>query len=118
MRESGGVLSVSLSNVAIDDSSAFKDIPPGRYVKLSVSDTGHGIRHEIMDRIFDPFFTTKGPGEGTGLGLSVVYGAVGGHEGAISVASEPGHGATFDVYLPLYQDMKQDLCNAYKCLSD
>jgi len=77
------------------------DLSPGKYLRLTVSDTGDGIDNEIMDRIFDPFFTTKKPGEGTGLGLSVVYGIVKSYGGAITVASEVGRGTEFNVYLPL-----------------
>ena len=75
----------------------------GRYLKLSVRDTGHGIRPEILQRIFEPFFTTKPVGEGTGLGLSVVHGIVKSHGGDIQVESSPS-GTTFHVYLPVAEN--------------
>ncbi len=76
-------------------------LPPGRYAVLRVTDTGPGIPEAIRDKIFDPFFTTKKEGEGTGLGLSTVYGIVRQHHGHVQVASPPGQGATFTVHLPL-----------------
>ena len=99
-----GMLEVTLSNVELSEedlaSLLITDLKPGPYLKLSVSDTGHGMDAETMQRIFDPYFTTKEVGKGSGLGLAVVHGIVKRHEGAITVKSEPGKGSTFDVYLP------------------
>ncbi len=102
MREKGGILDIRLSNVEIfhPDLAPHPDLPLGFYVVLSVGDTGCGIDPAIKDKIFDPFFTTKGPGEGTGLGLSVVYGIVKQCGGAVDVRSAVGHGSVFSVYLP------------------
>jgi two-component system NtrC family sensor kinase len=73
----------------------------GKMLVLSIADNGAGIEADHMDRLFDPFFTTKPVGEGTGLGLSICHGIVSGHGGRIEVASRPGAGTTFRVYLPL-----------------
>ncbi len=102
MEANGGRLEIALSAVSLDEESArsFQHVAPGRYVRLTVSDTGPGIAPEISDRIFDPFFTTKPTGKGTGLGLSVVDGIVREHGGAIAVESTPGRGASFTVLLP------------------
>ncbi|MCH8861857.1 MAG: PAS domain S-box protein [Proteobacteria bacterium] len=78
-----------------------KELKPGRYAHLTVSDTGCGMNKDISAKIFEPFFTTRLEGEGTGMGLSIVHAIVTGHEGAISVESRPGEGTTFDIYLPL-----------------
>jgi signal transduction histidine kinase/ActR/RegA family two-component response regulator len=97
------ILSLSLKPVEIDihKASALRQFEPGRYIQLSVCDTGAGIPPEIKDRIFEPYFTTRATGEGTGLGLAIVQGIVKAHEGAIEVESQPGTGTRFHVYLPL-----------------
>ncbi len=99
----GGVLLVRLESVFLGDPgpAPVLTLPSGRYLKLTVRDTGHGIRPEVLRRIFEPFFTTKPVGEGTGLGLSVVHGIVKGHGGDIQVESIPGAGTTFSVFLPM-----------------
>jgi CheY-like chemotaxis protein len=102
MEDKGGVLTVDLSNVELDSEfvSNHPDLKPGPYIKLAVTDTGHGIHPSILQQIFDPFFTTKEKGKGTGLGLSVVHGIVHSHGGTIYCYSEPGKGSAFEVYLP------------------
>jgi PAS domain S-box-containing protein len=118
MRERGGVLEVSLVDVDLhsDDTDHAVDLEPGQYIKLTVSDTGHGIEPAIMDKIFDPYFTTQEKGKGTGLGLSVVHGIVNTHGGHISAHSEPDKGTRFDVYLPLFDlaDIKAETVSPEK----
>ncbi len=103
MQQSGGVMEINLDQVDIDNVSADQDgeLKPGPYCRLTVSDSGHGIDSKTRDRIFEPFFTTKEPGQGTGMGLSVVHGIVMSHGGTIKVSSTPGKGTTFHIYLPL-----------------
>ncbi|MDY6987061.1 MAG: PAS domain S-box protein [Thermodesulfobacteriota bacterium] len=106
MEKTGGVLSIDVENVTLD-AEAFPDLPRGRYVKLTVSDTGPGIAPEIRDRVFDPYFTTKDVGKGSGMGLAVVHGIIKNHSGAISVDSESGKGATFTILFPLTAEKPQ-----------
>ena len=103
MKDTKGIITVELAEIALDESYTDQHISlkPGRYVKLSVSDTGYGIPRENIGRIFDPYFTTKGIGEGTGLGLAVIHGIVSSHGGSVTVHSIPGQGSTFNVFLPV-----------------
>ncbi len=105
MRENGGILEVGLRNLEIGSSEAdeYLNLPPGTYLRLSISDTGHGMSAEVRERVFDPYFTTKKKGDGTGLGLAVVHRIVKDHGGTITVYSEPGRGTTFHVYLPVIE---------------
>ncbi|HCV42544.1 MAG TPA: hypothetical protein DGH68_03600, partial [Bacteroidetes bacterium] len=105
MSEKGGTLEVNLENVGVDQSmlSLSPDLRVGPYVVMTVSDTGTGMDAATLERIFEPFFTTKGVGEGTGLGLSIVHGIVKSHEGALTVSSTVGKGATFCIYLPVHR---------------
>jgi len=98
----GGNLVIETAKIEIgpDRAEAFPEFAPGRYVALSVTDTGEGMTPEVMRRAFEPFFTTKGPGAGTGLGLSMVYGFAKQSGGHVQLYSEVGHGTTVRVYLP------------------
>jgi len=98
----GGTLSVVAENRELDSECwrVNRDAKPGSYVRMEVSDTGHGIPPDILDKIFDPFFTTKEYGKGTGLGLSTALTIVKNHGGFLNVYNIPGHGASFSVYVP------------------
>ena len=106
MQEKGGTLGISLNNVELDSYFMAKhpEIKPGPYLQLTISDTGHGMLPEVLERIFDPFFTTKEKGEGTGMGLAVVHGIVKSHSGTITAYSDPGKGSTFNIYLPVIRE--------------
>jgi two-component system, cell cycle sensor histidine kinase and response regulator CckA len=100
----GGEIHVETQNVVLDaQCTRPHDVKLGKYVKLTVRDTGVGMDHEIQEKIFDPFFTTKEMGRGTGLGLASTYGIVKNHGGFIDVDSQKGHGSTFTLYLPASQ---------------
>lgn len=112
MREKGGILYVDLTHVMLDSNSAssYPDLRPGSYLNLTVSDTGHGMPPDVLNRIFDPFFTTKEVGEGTGMGLSVVLGIVKSYGGTIYAYSEMGKGSSFKVLLPTIEgSLEQDI---------
>ncbi len=106
----GGRINIKAENVILEeeDCKAIPESRPGRFVCLSVEDTGEGMDKETMRHIFEPFFSTKEVGKGTGLGLSVVYGIVKQHEGWINVESEVGRGSTFKVYLPVSSAKLED----------
>ncbi len=104
MEARGGQLTVTLEEHTVDAPAAAAgedDLAPGRYLKLSVGDTGAGIDNAVLDRIFDPYFTTKSVGEGTGMGLATVHGIVNDHGGRVTVDSVPGEGSVFSVYFPV-----------------
>mgnify|MGYP001321367738 CR=1 FL=1 len=102
MRAKGGILDVALSEVVLSETDPLRhpELPPGNYLKLSVSDTGHGMDEAVLAQIFDPFFTTKPRGEGTGMGLAVVHGIVKNCGGAVEVESTSGMGSTFNLFFP------------------
>lgn len=107
---SGGHLKIGTRQVMLDEAAAREsDLEkPGNYAVISVSDTGMGMDERIMDKIFEPFFTTKEVGKGTGLGLSIIYGIIKQHNGSITVASKPGDGTTFTIFLPrIESEIKQ-----------
>ncbi len=109
--EQAGLLTIELQECVVGDGGQDfgGELPAGPCLKVCISDTGCGISPDILDRIFDPFFTTKRQGQGTGLGLSTVHGIVKSHGGAIQVASVPGRGSTFTVYLPCVVDAPADV---------
>ena len=106
----GGTLTIRTENVMLNEKQC-KNLPDaysGKFVRFSIEDTGMGMDKATMNKIFDPFFTTKKPTEGTGLGLSSVYGIVKQHEGWVNINSELGYGTTFEIYLPALSLMQSD----------
>ena len=106
----GGQILIKSEKVTVDGKfcKEHPEAEPGDYIRLTVSDKGEGIEEETMPRIFEPFFTTKEFGKGTGLGLAMVYGIVKSHKGFIIVASSPGQGTSFSVYLPLTDIIQEE----------
>lgn len=103
MQKKGRLLEVDLTDITVDQKDSCKDYPdakPGQYIRLTVSDQGHGIEARYIHRIFDPFFTTKKIGEGTGMGLSVVHGIVKSYGGFLYAHSQLGEGSTFEILIP------------------
>jgi len=105
MGDTRGVLTLGLHEITVSDQHRVSDLdmPHGRYLKLEISDTGHGMEENILSRIFDPYFTTKEVGKGTGLGLATIDGIVKNHNGFIKVSSKVGEGSTFQVYLSVLE---------------
>jgi signal transduction histidine kinase len=101
MKEKGGILEVSLTDIYVDNQSLYSEFIPGHYIRLTIRDTGIGMDKKVRERVFEPFFTTKKDGEGSGMGLAIVYGIVKGHNGEILVESEEGKGSSFHIFLPI-----------------
>ncbi len=118
MKDGGGILEIVLRDTGIDEINHLdlKLLKSGRYLELSVRDTGRGISRENIDKIFDPYFTTKKIGDGTGLGLAVVHGIVKEYGGEITVYSESGRGALFTIYLPLMDVQTREIENTQEAI--
>jgi len=119
MEKNGGLLDLSLVPVVFSSEEVvvYHDLKAGRYLRLTVTDSGHGMDSATVSRIFDPYFTTKEVNEGTGLGLATVHGIVKDHGGMIKVYSEPGSGTSFQVFLPCIEDQAMTEDNVAKQLS-
>ena len=105
MIETGGTLSIRLEDVLLSTEAVteHKGVLPGKFLCVSVEDTGHGMEEEVMERIIEPFFTTKPIGKGTGMGLSVINGIIKSLNGFMTISSSPGQGAEFKVFIPVYE---------------
>ncbi len=117
----GGTIKFITRNVDVDKSfieASHFGLEEGLYISVEVADTGKGMSKEVADRIFEPFFTTKKSGEGTGMGLSIVYGTVKEHKGIIKVYSEPGRGSTFKIFLPINTENIQQTSKVHQHQSD
>jgi len=111
MQESGGKLEVSLKEIILSYTQSRErlGIKAGQHIALTVKDSGHGMEPQVMERIFEPYFTTKEQGKGAGLGLSVIHGIVKNYGGDITVSSRPGKGATFEVILPIIDEIQEEI---------
>lgn len=106
MEESGGIIEIAMQRIIPDDKTICKhpELEKRKYLKLTVSDTGHGIEPHIVDRIFDPYFTTKEVGQGSGMGLAMVLAIVKSHNGRITLDSKPGRGTCFNIFFPVIKE--------------
>jgi CheY-like chemotaxis protein len=109
----GGKLKIETANRTLDSTEAFSfEMRPGEYVALSVTDTGTGMTEEVVQRAFDPFYTTKPLGQGTGLGLSMIYGFAKQSGGQVRISSSLGHGTTISLFLPRHFEQEQTTSDA------
>ena len=105
-----GVIEISLREIETGraEQLRYHDLAPGRYIVLTIKDTGKGMPQETLERIFDPFFTTREVGKGSGMGLAVLHGIIVAHDGVVDVTSEPGKGSVFTVFFPRVPDAESD----------
>ncbi|MCP3873987.1 MAG: ABC transporter substrate-binding protein [Desulfobacteraceae bacterium] len=109
MQETGGTIEIDIGTVNLDeeDCKNYTNLSEGNHIKITVKDSGPGIAPDIIDKVFDPYFSTKGLAETSGMGLAVVHGIVKNHDGVISVDSNPGQGATFNILLPVIDELPE-----------
>jgi CheY-like chemotaxis protein/anti-sigma regulatory factor (Ser/Thr protein kinase) len=110
LNNAAGTIEISLREIETGraEQLRYHDLAPGRFVVLTVQDTGKGIAPEMLERIFDPFFTTREVGEGSGMGLAVLHGIIVSHDGVVDVKSEVGKGSAFTVFFPRVQDAESE----------